>query len=271
MNTLFRFPPYGRKRLRDLDHILDDTYGAPEALLGNQRDPLAEAVYIVLSFQTDLPRFMQTWQTLRSAFPSWRDVERASVDEIAGALRAGGLHQQKARTIKRLLQAVRRQSGTLSLDRLRVMTDADAEEALTRLPGLSWKGARCVLLYSLDRATLPVDSNAFRILQRAGVIPTSSAYRRRSLHDAVQAAVDPDRRRRFHVNLVVHGQQVCLTKRPQCATCPAASACAQRGLPHLSAPSRSHRAAKLQWGRRVDLQSDRPAGRAKSRLLGSTH
>lgn len=271
MSPPFRFSPHGRKRLGELDRILDGVYGAPEALLGNQRDPLAEAVYIVLSFQTDLPRFQKTWQILRSTFPSWRDVERASLNDVAGALRAGGLHHQKAKTIKRLLHAARHQSGTLSLDFLHDLTDAEAERALTRLPGMSWKGARCVLLYSLDRATFPVDGNTFRILQRAGVIPASAVYRRRSLHDGLQAAVDPDRRRRYHVNLVLHGQQVCLPQRPRCAACPAARTCAQRGLARFSAASESERApAKLQgrWG--LDVQPCQRVGRAESRVLEST-
>jgi endonuclease-3 len=223
-----------------LDPLLHDAYGAPELLLGNQVDPLDEAVYIILSFQTDLSRFKETWQTLRSAFPCWRDVEDASVEEVAAALRLGGLHRQKARAIKWLLRAVHRQFGKLSLDALREMADGEAERVLTRLPGLSWKAARCVLLYSLDRKVFPIDGNTFRVLRRTGVIPLSAVYRRLSLHDAVQNAVDPSLRRRYHVNLVVHGQKVCLNQRPLCGACPAATLCPRRGLPsqppHTVAP-----------------------------------
>lgn len=227
----FRFAPHGRERLHELDRLLHEAYDAPEGLLGNQVDPLDEAIYIILSFQTDLARFKETWQSLRSAFPRWSDVEDASLDEVSAALRSGGLHRQKARAIKRLLRAVRRQFGKLSLDVLREMTDAEAERVLTRLPGISWKGARCVLLYSLGRKVFPIDGNTFRVLQRTGVIPVSAVYRRLSLHDAVQAAIDPALRRRFHVNLVVHGQEVCLPQRPRCGVCCAATMCPRRGLP----------------------------------------
>ncbi|MCP5118315.1 MAG: hypothetical protein GY953_46475, partial [bacterium] len=197
---------------------------------------LDEAVYIILSFQTDLPRFQDTWQSLRSAFPRWEDADRASVGEIAGVVRAGGLHRQKAKAIKRLLKAVRDGFGELSLAALREMTDAEAERVLTRLPGLAWKGARCVLLYSLQRDVFPVDGNTFRILRRAGVIPATAVYRRRSLHDALQAAVPADRRRPFHVNLVVHGQRSCLPGTPRCGTCPALGACQRHGLARLTVP-----------------------------------
>lgn len=227
----FRFAPHGRERLHELDRRLHEAYGAPEGLLGNQIDPLDEAIYVILSFQTDLARFKVTWRSLRSAFPRWSDVEDASVDEVSAALLSGGLQRQKARAIKRLLRAVRRQFGKLSLDVLREMTDTEAERVLTRLPGISWKGARCVLLYSLNRKVFPIDVNAFRVLQRTGVIPLSAVYRRLSLHDGVQAAIDPALRRRYHVNLVVHGQEVCLPQRPRCDVCCATTVCPKRGLP----------------------------------------
>lgn len=230
MSRGFRFSPGGQSRLLRLDEFLEDAYGAPEALLGNHADPLDEAVYIILSFQTDLPRFQETWRELRAAFPSWEDVERASTRDVARALRAGGLHQQKARTIKALLRAVRRQFGELSLAQLAGMANERAERILTRLPGLSWKGARCVLMYSLDRHVFPVDGNTFRILQRVGVIPQTAVYRRRSLHDGLQHAILEDRRRPFHVNLVVHGQRTCLPVAPQCDSCPATTICKKRGV-----------------------------------------
>lgn len=231
MNVAFRLPPRAKQRLRELDRVLDRAYGAPESLLGNQSDPLDEALYIILSFQTDLARFKETWSELRSAFPRWEDLVAAPLSAVENVLRAGGLHRQKARIIKRLLRAARGQMGELSLEALRGMPDSNAERLLTRLPGLSWKGARCVLLYSLHRQVLPVDGNTFRILKRAGVLAQSAVYRRRSLHDGIQEAVDPARRRCFHINLVIHGQRVCLPRAPNCPGCQARAVCAMRGVP----------------------------------------
>jgi endonuclease-3 len=219
------------ERLARLDRLLDDAYGAPEHLLGNKSDPLDEAVYIVLSLQTDLARTAATWARLRAAFPTWDRLASARADRVARILRESGLHRQKARTLKRLLAHVQELTGTFSLDWLRDMPDGEAERFLVRLPGFSWKTARCVLLYSLNRDVFPVDSNTFRILRRAGVLGPKAVYRRRPLHDALQGAVPPDRRRAFHVNLVIHGQRTCLPRAPHCATCAARPACAMRGLP----------------------------------------
>jgi endonuclease III len=217
-------------RLADIDALLDGAYGSPEADLGNKPDPLDEAIYIILSFQTDLARFKSTWSRLRTAYPSWDALERAHLREVVRVLRKGGLHKQKARTIRRLLADVREVAGELSLDLLRTMNDTEAERLLTRLPGLSWKAARCILLYSLGRDALPVDGNTFRILKRTGVLSRRAVYRRRTLHDAIQAAVPPARRRSLHVNLVVHGQRTCLPHRPQCSRCILSAECPRIGI-----------------------------------------
>lgn len=233
-------PPLRRgaaKRLAEIDEILEATYGTPEAELGNKDDPLDEAVYIILSFQTDLRRFNSTWSALRAKYPSWAELERAPEPEIAHVLQEGGLHRQKARTIKQLLPAVRRFAGELTLDGLCGMDDATAERVLTRLPGLSWKAARCVLLYSLKRDVFPVDSNTFRILKRLGILAAGAVYRRRTLHDALQAIVRPDRRRSLHVNLVVHGQQTCLPRFPRCTECPLRPMCPRVGLSPIAPPA----------------------------------
>jgi endonuclease III len=231
MSTASPLRPGALKRLAQIDALLEAAYRTPEAELGNKSDPLDEAIYIILSFQTDLARFSSTWSRLRAGYPSWDVLERAATKDVARILRDGGLHRQKTRTIRRLLAEVRRIAGGLSLDLLRGMNDEDAEKLLTRLPGLSWKGARCVLLYSLGRDLLPIDSNTFRILKRTGVLSRRAVYRRRTLHDAIQDAVPAHRRRALHVNLVVHGQRTCLPRDPRCASCPLAADCPKVGVP----------------------------------------
>lgn len=232
----FRLSAAAQSTMRELDRLLDRAYGAPAAALDNKPDALDEAVYIILSFQTDLARTKKVWADLRSAFPSWEAVAQAPVRRLARVLRAGGLHEQRSKTVKRLLAAVKQRAGTLSLDLLREVEDQDAERFLTRLPGLSWKGARCVLLYSLNRPAFPVDGNTFRILKRVGILPKSAVYRRRGVHDALQLAVSPARRKPFHINLVVHGQRTCLPLRPRCDECAAKSICAMRGVVAANAP-----------------------------------
>jgi endonuclease III len=220
-----------RVELHKLEGTLQKAYGAPQSSLGNKRNPLNEAIYIILSYQTNLSRSKLIWGRLRSSFPRWNELETARTSHLMRVLLEGGLQRQKAREIKALLRAVRKLFGKLSLNSLRKEPDEQVERVLTQLPGLSWKGARCVMLYALGRKVFPVDINTVRILKRAGIIRADAVYRRKSFHDALQAAVPESVRNRFHVNLVVHGQRTCLPKNPRCESCAIRTTCPRIGLP----------------------------------------
>lgn len=213
-----------------LDERLRAAHQTPARRLGNKADPLDECVYIILSFQTDVPRARMVWRALRSQFPTWDALLEAPAPSVARVLQPGGLHRQKAVAIRRLLRQVRSEYGELSLDALHELDDVAAERALTRLHGLSWKGARCVMMYSLGRALFPVDVNAFRILKRMGLLRPRAVYRRRTLHDGLQSLIPAPARRSLHINLVVHGQDVCLPVNPTCSTCTVASMCQRTGV-----------------------------------------
>ncbi len=215
-----------RGRMRRLARILAREYGTPN--LGNLPDPLDEAVYIVLTYQTDIARARSVWAELKRCFPSWGGVLDAPVAKLELVLGPSGLQRARAKLIRQLLEAVRLRWGTLSLDALHAMGDAEAETELRALPGLDIKGARCVLMYSLRRPVFPVDSNTFRFMQRFGVVRPSARYRRKTTHDGLQALVAPDDRHALHVNLVVHGQQTCMPKTPKCGACPVRRSCAAR-------------------------------------------
>lgn len=221
-----RLSPAKRSRMLQLDGCLHRWYRAPERLLGNRSDPLEEAVYIILTFQTDIPRAIETWRRLRRGFPTWEQLARARAAEVEAMIAPAGLHKQKSAIIRKLLLQTKSVYGVFSLDEIGALDDVAAERQLSLLPGLSWKGARCVLLYAFGRDRFPIDSNTFRILKRIGVVPRSARYRTQRLHDVLEKAVPPRHRRRFHVNLVVHGRRTCVPRKPACGDCKARSFCA---------------------------------------------
>lgn len=105
-----------------------------------------------------------------------------------------------------------------------------AEKSLLSFPGLPWKGARCVLSYSLEGVSFPLGINTFRIFKRIGVIGLRAVCSRKRFHDKLQHVVEPECRNSFHLNPVVHGQRVCLAVRPRCDICIARDICKLRGL-----------------------------------------
>src|SRR5438552_215728 len=84
--------------MAEVEERLRATYGSPRH--HNQADPLDELVFIILSAQTEVYSYLKTYEALRAAYPGWQGLARASEDEIAIAIRPGGLYRKKARQLK---------------------------------------------------------------------------------------------------------------------------------------------------------------------------
>ena len=63
-------------RLREIDQLLAEAYGTPESTLDNKDDPLDEAIYIILSFQTDLKRFSRRGAACGRSFRLGKTLRR---------------------------------------------------------------------------------------------------------------------------------------------------------------------------------------------------
>lgn len=212
----------------DLDELLQGVderlriYG--EERHGNPNDPIDELVFIILSGQTEEYSYSKTYKAIKESLPTWEHVSGAPTDVIAESIRHGGLHNKKASYIKGALQKVEADFGELSLEGLREMSDEAASRYLESLPGISVKNARCILMYSMDRKVLPVDTHVWRICRRLGLtpqVPKPSAAQQKQL----EAIIPEHLRYRLHVNMVSHGREICLTYWPKCDQCVLAEIC----------------------------------------------
>ena len=105
----------------------------------------------------------------------------------------------------------------LHLDFLRRWPTARIWKYLTDLRGVGPKTAACVLLFSLRRPVLPVDTHIHRVSSRLGLIgPRTTAEK---AHELLAALVPPDKVYAFHVLMIAHGRQTCHARRPNHAAC----------------------------------------------------
>jgi endonuclease III len=185
---------------------------------------LDEVVATVLSQHTSDLNSERAFARLKEIFPSWEQVADAPAEEVADAIRRGGIADQKARRIKQILAVVEEREGRVSLDRLDELDDAAATAYLESLPGVGPKTAACVLTFSLGRAAFPVDTHVHRIAIRLGWIPakTTADAAHRLLAGIVPAPIRYD----LHVALVTHGRTVCRAQRPRCDQCVLRDLCA---------------------------------------------
>src|SRR6266566_8463632 len=156
-----------------------------------------ELVATVLSQHTSDINSERAFAQLKERFPSWGQVADAPGDEVADAIRPGGIANQKARRIQQILAAIEEREGSLDLSRLHDCDDEAVESYLRGLPGVGPKTAACVLLFSMGRAAFPIDTHVHRIATRLGWIPANTTADK--AHRLLAPRVPPDFRTDRHL------------------------------------------------------------------------
>jgi endonuclease-3 len=171
----------------------------------------------VLSQHTSDVNSERAFASLKARFPAWERVLAAPPAAVADAIRMGGIADQKAVRIQRILATVAEREGRLDLARLHELDDEAVEAYLTSLPGVGPKTAACVLTFSMGRAAFPVDTHVHRVATRLGWLPARTPADR--AHDLLRARIPPEIRYDLHLALIAHGRSVCRARRPLCPSC----------------------------------------------------
>ncbi|MGI8644226.1 MAG: endonuclease III domain-containing protein [Thermomicrobiales bacterium] len=161
----------------------------------------------------------RAFKSLKASFDTWDAMRTAPVSDVEDAIRPGGLAAVKAPRIHNILHEIHSSQTTLDLEQLRSMSLEDARGWLLGLHGVGPKTAACVLLFSLGKPALPVDTHVHRASRRLGIIgPKVSAN---AAHGALEVALGDDRDRvyAFHMNAITHGRTICKARTPLCDQC----------------------------------------------------
>ena len=211
--------------------LLAPVYGRP--VPQPSHDPLSELILTVLSQNTADTNSGRAFVQLLRRYPTWDSVADAPPDEVVSTIQFGGLAQQKAPRIQAILRAVRERSPTWDLRFLEEMPLEDARSWLRALPGVGPKTAACVLLFSLGRPALPVDTHVERVSKRLALIPEKATPEQ--AHELLERLVEPESYYTFHMLLIKHGRRTCIARRPACHRCPLTE-CPSRVEPFAGVP-----------------------------------
>ncbi len=224
---------------------LERLYGIPRWV--PRQDAIDELVACILSQHTSDTNSFRAYARLRQQYRRWEDAMDAPVNELADVIRCGGLADQKAPRIQRVLRSILEAEGSISLSRLADMPDSEARAYLMELPGVGPKTAAIVLCFAMGRPVLPVDTHVFRVAWRTGLIRREIGEAK--AHDALQAQIRPERTFRFHVALITHGRQICRALTPRCSECPITDLCAYYRETRAHRPDDSFQAATEEGNR----------------------
>jgi len=181
------------------------------------RDPLSTLIATVLSQNTSDVNSHRAFDVLLDKFDNWDSVAAANINQIADAIKAGGLANIKAERIKLILRQIQQEQGSLDLSFLNNVSLQDAKAWLQRLPGVGPKTTGCVLLFSLGRPAMPVDTHVYRVAKRLGLIDAKVSVER--AHEILENLVRAADIYEFHILMVEHGRRVCKARRPWCTVC----------------------------------------------------
>ena len=186
-------------------------------------DPFRILVATILSQNTNDRNSKAALEGLESRFEIKPEVlAEASVEELMEAIRPAGLQAQKAKTIRRvseiLLKKYRGDLGSILRKPLEV-----ARKELISIPGIGPKTADVLLLFSLGRPTIPVDTHVMRVSRRIGLAPRRGNYEavRRSLMEVFR----PEDYLEAHLLLIKLGRTYCKSRKPKCTECPIKELC----------------------------------------------
>jgi endonuclease-3 len=180
-------------------------------------DPLSELIATILSQNTSDTNSHRAYASLKSKFTTWDRVRRANVKSIAAAIKSGGLSEIKAQRIKNILGQIHLENNKLDLTFLKRWKTERIKTYLKRFKGVGDKTVACVLLFSLKRPVMPVDTHVLRVSKRLGLVPQKGDAGR--AQQILEKLVPKNLFYQFHLDLIQHGRNTCKAAKPRCQNC----------------------------------------------------
>lgn len=202
-------------RINILTNSLEREYG--KKYLKPSFDPLSELIATILSQNTSDHNSHRAFRNLKSSFKSWEELRKAPQNKVIRSINIGGLEKIKAIRIKKILDQIYKERGNLSLSFLKKWDTEKIRGYLSQFLGVGDKTIACVLLFSLGRLVLPVDTHILRVSKRLGLLSLKSDSKK--AHQNLQKIIPPNLVYPFHLNLIEHGRKICKARIPLCGDC----------------------------------------------------
>ncbi len=208
------------KRKARAGKILDQlkrSYGPATCALSHT-SALELLVATILSAQSTDENVNRITPELFAKYPDAAAYANATVDELENDIRSSGFFRQKTKSIRGACRMIVDEFGGQV---------PDSMDDLLRLPGVARKTANVILGTWFGRNDgVVVDTHVGRLSQRM-----SLTWRSKNDKDAVKIERDlmemipRDDWTYFAHAMILHGRQVCLARKPRCASCSVATLC----------------------------------------------
>jgi endonuclease-3 len=182
------------------------------------RDPFETLVLTIISQNTSDINTKRAFETLSDNFEITPEtLANAPINQVEKCLFVTGLYRNKTRTIQTASKIIiERFNGCLKS--ILSLPLEKARKTLTEIPGVGFKTADVVLLFSTNQPTVPVDSHVNRVSKRLGLAPADGDYEVVRL--SLQRLFEPKYYLELHLSLIALGKKYCKARKPLCSECP---------------------------------------------------
>lgn len=201
------------KRIEDLLRRLQAAYPKAECAL-HHRNAWELLVATILSAQCTDARVNMVTPQLFSKFPTPQAFAQASLPAIEEEIRSTGFYHNKAKSI----------SGAAK----RVVADfggkvPETMDELLTLPGVARKTANVVLGVAFGKTEgVVVDTHVLRLSHRLGL---TRAEDPKKVEEDLMRIIPRDHWIAFSHEMIHHGRQICIARKPRCIDCPLETLC----------------------------------------------
>ncbi|HEX3986181.1 MAG TPA: endonuclease III [Acidobacteriaceae bacterium] len=201
------------KRIAELLRRLRAAYPNAECALIH-RSPWELLVATILSAQCTDARVNMVTPELFRKFPTPQAFAQASLPAIEEEIRSTGFYHNKAKSISGAAKAI------VSEYRGRV---PETMAELLPLPGVARKTANVVLGVAFGKAEgVVVDTHVLRLSYRLGL---TRAEDPKKVEEDLMRVIPRDRWIAFSHEMIHHGRQICVARKPRCIDCPLETLC----------------------------------------------
>lgn len=201
------YDPLAPERVKAILDTLARTYPEAECALAH-RNAWELLVATILSAQCTDARVNMVTPGLFKKFPTPAAFAQATLPEIENEIRSTGFYHNKAKSISGTARRIMEEFGG--------QVPGTMQELLT-LPGVARKTASVVLGVAFKRAEgIVVDTHVLRLSRRLELSATTDAKR---VEQDLIKIVPHERWIDFSHEMILHGRQVCIARKPRCIDC----------------------------------------------------
>ena len=200
-------------RIEELLRRLEKAYPNAECAL-HHRNAWELLVATILSAQCTDARVNMVTPELFRKFPTPQAFAQASLPAIEEEIRSTGFYRNKTKSISGAAKRVVSEFGG------RV---PEIMEELLTLPGVARKTANVVLGVAFGKAEgVVVDTHVLRLSHRLGLTRAEDPKR---VEEDLMRVIPKERWIAFSHEMIHHGRQICVARKPRCVDCPLETLC----------------------------------------------